>query len=71
MAQWGKRKPTAFDRRILEAREARPMVTSCAVDDCGWRLDATVAEGREAARQHRAEHHPELATAGRRARKAA
>ena len=41
----------------MEARDAARLVTRCCF--CRWRYTGTAAQGREKAREHRLEHHPE------------
>lgn len=50
-----------MQRRHDRFLDAAPMVARCAVDGCGWTFEGSAAEGRDAARAHRGEAHPELA----------
>ena len=53
-----------FRQREIDSRDAAKLLTRCAF--CRWRYTGTALEGRERARQHRLEHHPELLHSRRR-----
>lgn len=57
----GYRERPASEMQLLfdSMRDARPTVTRCVA--CGWTHEGTAADGREAAKLHREEAHPDLA----------
>ena len=46
-----------FRLKEIASRDAARLVTRCCF--CRWRFTGTAAQGREKAREHRLEHHPE------------
>lgn len=46
--------------------DGRQLTTRCAARGCRWVHRGTAADGRQAARAHREEQHPDMARAGRR-----
>lgn len=60
----GCRCPQCRNAHADELRDQSPCVTSCRL--CGDTFTGTALQGREHARQHRAEHHPDIRPARRR-----